>query len=96
MKIAALTELLREQERLTREFENLMEQLEQHPIIKLVDPTASDAFQSLQHSRAISQEAIEKRDEMVVFLQDFNVRLQANVNYLQRVLKEFDEQDEEV
>ncbi|SMB93141.1 hypothetical protein [Deinococcus hopiensis] len=96
MKIAELTTLLREQERLANEFENLMEQLEQHPILNLVDPTASDHFQSLQRSRAISQEAIEKREEMVVFLKDFNVRLQANVNYLQRLLKEFDEQDEEV
>lgn len=85
--------LAREQERLTIEFQDLMKRLEQHPALGLIDPSTSDIFQSLEHSRVVSQEAIEQRNQMGSILQDFNTRLSANVKYLQRVLKEFEDDE---
>ena len=96
MKLEELITLAREQERLTIEFQNLMKAFEEHPMLALIDPSTSDIFQSLEHSRAVSQQAIEQRDQMGAVLQEFNVRLEANVKYLQRVLKEFEDQDEDV
>lgn len=89
-----LTALLREQERLTGQFQVLMDRLEQHPILQLLDGKSSDHLQSLRHSRAISQEAIEKREQMALLLRDFNGRLQANVLFLQRLLEELDDPEE--
>ncbi|SMB83391.1 hypothetical protein [Deinococcus hopiensis] len=96
MKIQELTELLREQERLTNEFEELMERLKQHPINQVVDTTSTEQFQSLQRSREFSQEAMEKREQMTALLKDFNARLGGNVQFLQRVLIELDGHDEDI